>query len=102
MVSFLGKKGKFVMEISIEKLWEYACSGNIEALKRYYKSEEGITDIRYYKFKAEHSLIMGAFRNNQFETVEYLLSIGESITNEEKEEINKELKRIELLKKLGG
>lgn len=88
--------------MQIEKLWEYACSGNIDALKRYYKSEEGVLNRRYYKFGIEHSLIMGAFRNNQFETVEYLLSVGESVTNKEKEEINKELKRIELLKRLGG
>lgn len=45
---------------------------------------------------------MGAFRNEQFGTVEYLLSVGESVTNKEKEEINKELNRIELLKRLGG
>lgn len=88
--------------MKIEKLWEYACSGNIEALKRYFNSEEGILNRRYYKFKIEHSLIMGAFRNNQFETVEYLLNVGETVTNKEKEGINKELKRIELLKRLGG
>ena len=43
---------------------------------------------------------MGALRNNQFETVEYLISVGETITDEEKEQILTELKRIDIIKKL--
>ena len=88
--------------MNIEKLWEAACCGDMETLKEYYEMGEGIIDIRYGKFRANHSLIMGAFRNSQFETVEYLLSVGESITYEERKEVQKELKRIEILKKLGG
>lgn len=88
--------------MDIEKLWEAACSGNIMELKNYYEDGEGILNIRYEKFGNFHSLIMGAFRNNQFETVEYLLSVGESVTYKEKEEIQRELKRIEIMQKLGG
>ena len=87
--------------MDIEKLWEAACSGDIEILKEYYEKGEGILDVRYEKFRTNHSLIMGAFRNSQFETVEYLLSVGESITYEERKEVQNELKRIEILKKLG-
>ena len=81
------------------KLWEYACNGDIEKLKKYY-SEHNETNRRYCRFNKEHSLIMGALRNNQFETVEYLISVGETITDEEKEQILKELKRIDIIKKL--
>ena len=88
--------------MDIEKLWEAACSGDMETLKEYYEKGEGILNIRYEKFGNFHSLIMGAFRNNQFETVEYLLSVGESVTYKEKEEIQRELKRIEIMQKLGG
>ena len=81
------------------KLWEYACNGDIEKLKKYY-SEHNETNRRYCRFNKEHSLIMGALRNNQFETVEYLISVGETITDEEKEQILTELKRIDIIKKL--
>ena len=81
------------------KLWEYACNGDIEKLKKYY-SEHNETNRRYCRFNKEHSLIMGALRNNQFETVEYLISVGETITDEEKEQILTELKRIDIMKKL--
>ena len=89
------------METDIKTLWEYACNGKINALKEYFKSENSIINRRYKRLGASYSLIMGAFRNNQFDTVEYLISIGETITDEERKEINKELKRIELIKKLG-
>ena len=81
------------------KLWEYACNGDIEKLKKYY-SEHNEINRRYCRFNKEHSLIMGALRNNQFETVEYLISVGETITDEEKEQILTELKRIDIMKKL--
>lgn len=86
--------------ISITTLWGCACSGEIELLKAYYSEyPEGI-NRRYSKFGTEHSLIMGAFRNNQFETVEYLMSVGETLTEKEKEEILIELKKIDLMKKM--
>lgn len=88
------------MEISIDKLWEYACNGDIKRLKKYFSSKEKILNRRCYRFGTEHSLIMGAFRNRQLLTVEYLLSIGESITQREREEVDRELKGFELLEKI--
>lgn len=86
-------------DISIDILWLYACSGNTEKLKLYY-NEHGKINKRYNKFNTEHSLIIGAFRNNQFETVEYLISVGETLTEKEKEEMLIELKRIDIMKRL--
>ena len=77
-----------------EKLWEAACSGDIETLKQYYRVEAKKINVRYSKFGKEHSLIMGAFRNNQYEVVDYLISVGETVTAEEKEEMETELKRV--------
>ena len=81
----------------INELWEYACSGNIEKLKEYYANGGS---VNYSKFGEGHSLIMGAFRNNQFETVEYLMSEGESLSPKETAEIKTELRKLELMQKL--
>lgn len=88
--------------ISTETLFGYACTGDIEKLKEYYQSGEAITGRTFYKYGKEHSLIMGAFRNDQFETVEYLLKIGEKPTDEEKEQLKKELMRWNLMKIMVG
>lgn len=68
--------------MEVKALWNYACEGNIRKLKRYYKSG-GTKNIRFRERKKEHSLIAGAYRNGQTETVKYLLSIGETITEQE-------------------
>ena len=83
----------------INKLWENACSGNIEELKKYYDNG-GSVNNRYIKFGEGHSLIMGAFRNNQFDTVEYLMSIGEEISPKEYEEIQTEMRKLDIMQRL--
>ena len=83
----------------INKLWEYACSGNIEELKKYY-DDGGSINNRYIKFGEGHSLIMGAFRNNQFDTVEYLMSVGEEISKKEYEEIHTEMRKLDIMQRL--
>ena len=83
----------------INKLWEYACSGNIEKLKEHYDND-GSVNNRYIKFGEGHSLIMGAFRNNQFDTVEYLMSVGEEITPKEYEEIQTVMRKQDILQRL--
>lgn len=83
---------------TIEKLWEAACSGDVDTLKQYYRRESQVINARYLKFGKEHSLVMGAFRNNQFETVDYLVNVGETMTEEEKEEMETELKRVRYMK----
>jgi hypothetical protein len=85
--------------IRIEMLWEYACCGDVESLKSYYENG-GEPNRRYYAFGGEHSLIMGAFRNNQFEAVEYMLSVGETVTKDEMIVFNRELQQIMCLRKI--
>lgn len=80
----------------INKLWENACSGNIEELKKYYENGGSINN-RYFKFGESHSLIMGAFRNNHFDTVEYLMSVGEQLTDKEYIDIKSEMRKTEIL-----
>lgn len=85
--------------VRIEMLWEYACCGDTDSLRIYYENG-GETNRRYSAFGGEHSLIMGAYRNNQFETVEYMLSVGETVTQIEKNEFNIELQKIMCLRKI--
>ena len=85
---------------TIEQLWEASCSGDIDTLKHYYRRESDVLNRRYEAFGTEHSLIMGAFRNNQFDVVDYLISVGETITDDEKEIIQTEFKRIESMYKI--
>lgn len=95
-MSFIGERKRNM--INIEKLFSYACSGDIEKLKEYYQSEEAVTGRTLRQFGKEHSLVMGAFRNDQFETVEFLLEMGEAPTAEEKEQVKRELMRWETMK----
>ena len=82
---------------TIEKLWEAACNGDIDTLSNYYERKKDTIPIRYQKFGSEHSLIMGAFRNNQWKAVDYLISVGATITEDEKKEIQTELNRIKYM-----
>ena len=80
--------------MQVKELWHYACNGNIKRLKRYYKSG-GTKNLRYRAFRREHSLIAGAFRNKQYDTVKFLIKIGETITEAEKPEIQEYLQQIQ-------
>ena len=82
-----------------EQLFGLACSGNIKALEEYWNGE-GNLNITYEKFGMEHSLIMGAFRNRQYDTVRWLKNHGCKLTDHEQDEINQkylEMKAIESL-----
>lgn len=79
--------------MNIENLWSYACSGNLEKLKKYFENG-GEVNRRYSKFNQEHSLIAGAYRNGFFEVVKYLVSVGETIITEEETEIRGFLNRL--------
>lgn len=81
----------------IEILWGAACSGDVNTLKQYYESKLSLKNVRYLKLGKEISLIMGAYRNNQWKTIDYLISVGETITEEEKEDIQRELNRIKYM-----
>lgn len=73
-------------KISINALWIAACSGDLDTLRSYYS---GVCEInrRYHKFGSDHSLIAGAYRNNQMETVDFLLDMGETIMEHERKEL---------------
>lgn len=73
-------------KLNFELMWEYVCNGEINNVKKYY-SQGWEVNKRYNAFGKNHSLIAGAYRNKQHEMVEYLLSVGETITDEEVPEI---------------
>ena len=84
-----------------EQLFGLACSGNIKALEEYWNGE-GDLDVTYRKFEKEHSLIMGAFRNQQYDTVRWLKNHGCRLTHEEQDEINIEYMRIKTIELLAS
>ena len=73
--------------MTIEKLWECACSGENEKLQEYYNNG-GKINRRYKAFGKFHSLIAGAYRNGNIDTVMMLIDNGETIQAEEQNEIN--------------
>lgn len=68
-------------EKTIYILWSAACSGEIDILKAYYENG-GKVGREYFKFGIAHSLIAGALRNRNYETVDYLLLVGETVSGE--------------------
>ncbi len=72
--------------MTIEKLWSAACSGDLTTLRNYYS---GVCELnrRYHKFGKAHSLIAGAYRNGQIETVDFLIEMGETICDHERSEL---------------
>lgn len=76
-----------IKETPIENLWAYACCGDLKKLKEYYKNG-GETNRRYYAIGSYHSLIAGAYRNENYETVKFLLSVGETIIYQTEKDID--------------
>lgn len=84
-----------------EQLFGLACSGNIKALEDYWNGE-GSLNVTYERFGKKHSLIMGAFRNQQYDTANWLRNHGCRLTDEEQEEINLEYYRIKTIENLAS
>ena len=72
--------------MDIYDLWAAACAGENTMLENYYENG-GEINRRYFKFGKSHSLIAGAYRNGNFETVELLQKYGEIPEEHEREEL---------------
>ena len=83
-----------------DELWHAVCNDDIEAVRKYYESG-GEKNRRTYRFNREHSLIMGAYRNKNWDMVKFLIDNGETVTDEEKEELLEPLRQLELVRMLG-
>ena len=96
-------EGEIVMlsTTNVEQLFGLACSGNIKALEDYW-NREGSLNVTYKRFGKKHSLIMGAFRNQQYDTANWLRNHGCRLTDEEQEEINLEYYRIKTIENLAS
>ena len=78
-----------------------ACSGDIESLDTLYRMN-GTIDLTYRKFGREHSLLMGAYRNHHWETVDWLKSHGAALTPQEQKELSDQGKALEFLREMAG
>lgn len=83
----------------ISKLWSLACSGDIDSLKKYYEGG-GEINVRHNRFNTQYSLIIGALSNRQYDTIDYLLSVGETVTDEEFKEIEYLVRRQNVLREI--
>lgn len=90
-----------MISVNIERLFGLACSGDIETLEMYYNNGENL-NVTYNKFGKEHSLIMGAYRNRQYDTVKWLKNHGCSLSEDEQDEINMEYLRIKTIELLAS
>lgn len=74
-----------------EKIWSAVCSGEKKDIEyaREYILKYGANSFRKEAFGKKHSLIMGALRNNNYEMVNVLVSLGETLLPEETNEIFK-------------
>lgn len=87
-------------EATIKTLWIAACSGDIDTLHNQFSEYPQTINKRYRAFGREHSLIMGAYRNGNYDVVDYLISVGETITDEEKSEADMIMNRMKYLEKI--
>lgn len=87
-------------EVTIKTLWVAACSGDIDTLRNHFSEYPQTINKRYRAFGREHSLIMGAYRNGNYNVVDYLISIGETITDEEKAEADTIMNCMKYLEKI--
>ena len=73
-------------ELAPDYLWNAVCSGDITTIKEYYRSG-GKVNLKYPRFGTDHSLIMGAVRNKEFEAANLLADYGENISHKEAKEL---------------
>lgn len=81
------------MELTKNKIWSAVCSGDIFTLEETIKEWQG-KNITHLAFGIEHSLIMGALRNKEFQTVCYLIKNGENVLPHETEELLQYFKEV--------
>ena len=84
---------------NISKLWSLACSGDTDSLKKYYDGV-GEFNVRSGRFNTQCSLLIGALGNRKYDTVDYLLSVGETVTDEEFKEIEYLVRQQNILREI--
>lgn len=72
--------------LDIYDLWSAACAGENDVLQAYYENG-GEINRRYIMFGKTHSLIAGAYRNGNIDTVSLLQRYGETPEDHEREEL---------------
>ncbi|MCH5211745.1 MAG: hypothetical protein J1G06_01905 [Oscillospiraceae bacterium] len=92
----LQKANSYINAINstIEDLYIAACSGDYDKITAYFDSRKTAQLNRRYKsYKGEISLVMAALNNKMYDICTYLLSIGETVTDDEFKELEPEISR---------
>lgn len=72
----------------LDNLWTAVCCNDIEYIKNYYENG-GTPNKRYNSFGDNHSLIMGALRNKNYNMADLLIRNGETLVAGEIDEYKK-------------
>lgn len=86
--------------MTIDELWTAVCSNDKETVRAYFENG-GERNLRYSAFGEQHSFVMGAYRNGFMDMCELLIGYGETVTDEEREELMEPEKRRKLISMLG-
>lgn len=81
------------MKLITTKIWQAVCSEDIDTLDNLKEHWEN-KHITHLAFGIEHSLIMGALRNRNWQTVSYLIKNGESILPHEINELIQDFREV--------
>lgn len=72
-----------------EDIWTAVCCGDNKFIENAFNKSLIKANTRHHQFDADSSLIMGALRNKNYDTVEVLKSFGETILKDEVSEYKK-------------
>ena len=82
----------------MEGIWGAVCGtetpGRKAFIDKYFTNHK--PNRRYHRFDADNSLIMGALRNRNYNTVKQLMSYGETVLDDEKDEFDRLMKKQEV------
>lgn len=70
----------------VDDLWSWVCSNNIDKVVEYFENG-GKVGLKYPRFGTNHSLIMGAVRNGNYELANILADYGEDVSHREAAEL---------------
>ncbi len=93
-INYDGEAANIIDITEIKDLYIAVCSGDYDTVKAYFDNRKTAQLNRRYKtHKGEISLVMAALNNKMYDICSYLLSVGETVTEDEFKELQPEISR---------